>query len=46
MFKFIGLLHFNMARDAGSLVGLVIEAFRWIFGHGDGVLVRFGVVST
>ena len=31
--------------DAGSLVGLILEAFRCRFGHGDGVFVQFEVVS-
>ena len=35
-----------MAVDAGSLVGFTIEAFRWIFGHGEGVFVQFEVVSA
>ena len=40
------MLHFNMEVDAGSLVGLIIKAFRCKFGHGDGAFVLFEVVST
>ena len=34
-----GTLHFNLAVDAGSLVGFIIKLFRCIFGHGGGVFV-------
>ena len=43
--KLLVKLHFNVAVDAGSLVGLIIEVFRWIFVHGDCVFVQFEVVS-
>ena len=33
-----------MAVDDGSLFLLIIEAFRWILGHSDGVFVWFEVV--
>ena len=39
-------LQFYVAVDTGSLVELIIEAFRWIFGHGGGIFVQFEVVST
>ena len=34
-----GALHFNLAMDAGSSVELIIKAFRWKFGHGDGIFL-------
>ena len=35
-------LQYNVAMDAGSLAGLIIDAFRWIFFHGDGVFCPIG----
>ena len=46
LLKILGLLHFNVEVDASSLVGFIIEAFRWRFGHGDGVFFQFEVIST
>ena len=40
--RLLGTLHFNVAVDAGSSVGLVIEAFGWRFDHGDGVFCPIG----
>ena len=31
------MLHFNMVVDAGSSILLIIKAFMWIFGNGDGI---------
>ena len=42
----LGTLHFNVMVDSGYLVGLIIEALRWIFRHGGGVFFWFKVVST
>ena len=39
LLKLLGGLHFDVAVDSGSLVGLIIGAFRCIFSHGDGVFV-------
>ena len=42
--KLLGSLQFNAAVDAdGCSVGLIIDAFRWIFGHGDGVFFQLEV---
>ena len=43
--KILATLHLCVAVDYSSLVGLISEAFRWIFDHGDGVFACFEVVS-
>ena len=42
----LGYIQSNVAVDVGSSVGLNLEAFGWIFGHGEGIFVQFEVVST
>ena len=37
MFKLLGALYVNVVVGSGYLCGFIIEAFRWIFGYGDGV---------
>ena len=40
--RILGTLHFNVAVDAGSLVGFIIKVFRCRFGHSDGVFCPIG----
>ena len=40
--RLLGTLHFTVEVDAGYSVVLIIEAFVWIFGHGDGVFGPIG----
>ena len=46
LLELLGSLHFNVAVDAVSLVGLNPDAFRRRFSHGDAVFFLFEVVST
>ena len=39
LLKILGTIHFNVAVDVGSFVRLIIEAFRWRFGHSDDFFV-------